>query len=83
MRLIEGLLFLVIACTLFGVLRKLRGGTFLPPPESDEDHHVRDKDGRWWRFNADDGTMEELFSSKRHRSTSDKDDVNKSSKISH
>jgi hypothetical protein len=58
MGLIEGLLLLVIACTIFGVIRKIRGGTFLPPPGSDGDHHVRDKDGRWWRINADDGAME-------------------------
>ena len=69
MRLIEGLLLLLVACIIAAVIRKVRGGTFMPPPGSDGDHHVRDKHGRWWRFNADDGTMEEIFRSKQKRST--------------
>ena len=83
MRFLEGLLLLLIACIIVGAIRKIRGGTFLPPPGSDGDHHVRDKDGRWWRFNADDGAMEEVFGSKRKRSSLNKGDANKISKTHH
>jgi hypothetical protein len=67
MKLIVGLLVLLAGCMVVGVIRKLRGGTFLPPFGSDGDHHVRDKSGRWWRFNADDGTVEEAFRRKKKR----------------
>jgi hypothetical protein len=67
MGLIAGLLLLLIGCLIFGVIRKIRGGTFLPPPGSDGDHHVRDKSGRWWRYNADDGTLEEAFRSRKRK----------------
>jgi hypothetical protein len=61
MNLIVGLLVLLAACIVLGVIRKLRGGTFLPPPETVGEHHVQDhKTGRWWRY-ADDGSLEEAF----------------------
>jgi hypothetical protein len=48
------LLLLLAGCIIAGVIRKARGGTFLPPPGSDVDHHVRDRSGKWWRYNAKD-----------------------------
>ncbi|HEY2530388.1 MAG TPA: hypothetical protein VGJ20_21040 [Xanthobacteraceae bacterium] len=64
MRIIIALLVLLAICVVSGVIRVLRGGTFLPPPGLDGDHHVRGRDGRWWRV-EDDGTVEEPFSRKR------------------
>ena len=61
MKLIIGLFVLLIACVIAGIVRKLRGGTFLPPPGSDGDHHAKDKDGRWWRYESEDNTVEEVF----------------------
>jgi hypothetical protein len=52
------LLLLLAGCIIAGVIRKAFGGTFLPPPGSDGDHHVRDRSGKWWRFNAKDGWKE-------------------------
>jgi hypothetical protein len=60
MKIILGLLVLLAACVVVGMIRKLRGGSFLPPPETVGEHHVRDKTGRWWRY-ADDGSLEEAF----------------------
>jgi hypothetical protein len=55
------LLLLLAGCIIAGVIRKAFGGTFLPPPGSDGDHHVRDHKGKWWRYNAKDGRWEEAF----------------------
>jgi hypothetical protein len=60
MLILEMLLVLLIACVIAGVVRRERGGSFLPPPGSAGEHHVRDKTGRWWRY-ADDGSLEEPF----------------------
>jgi hypothetical protein len=49
------LLLLLAGCIIAGVIRKAFGGTFLPPPGSDGYHHVRDRSGKWWRYNARDG----------------------------
>jgi hypothetical protein len=54
MALIEGLLALLVLCIVAGVIRKLRGGSFLPPPHSDGDYHVQDASGRCWRYNVED-----------------------------
>jgi hypothetical protein len=67
MKLIIGLLLLLTGCVVVGAIRKVRGGTFLPPPGSDGDHHVRDRSGKWWRYNADDGSLEEALRSKKKR----------------
>jgi hypothetical protein len=61
MRFIIFLLLLLAGCIITGVIRKAFGGTFLPPPGSDGDHHVRDRSGKWWRYNAEDGSLEEAF----------------------
>ena len=50
------LLLLLAGCIMAGVIRKAFVGTFLPPPGSDGDHHVRDRSGKWWRYNAKDGS---------------------------
>ena len=55
------LLFLLAGAVAMGLVRKLRGGTFFPPPGADGDHHVRDKTGRWWRFDPESETYEEAF----------------------
>jgi hypothetical protein len=60
MVLIEGLLLLLVACIIAGIVRRMRGGSFRPPPGSAGEHHVRDKTGRWWRY-AEDGSLEEAF----------------------
>jgi hypothetical protein len=61
MTLVVGLLVLLAVCVIAGVVRKMRGGSFLPPPGSAGEHLVRDdKSGRWWRY-ADDGSLEEAF----------------------
>jgi hypothetical protein len=44
------LLFLLGGSILMSVIRKLRGGTFMPPPGSDGNHHVQDRSLRWWRY---------------------------------
>jgi len=67
MKLIVGLLLLLAGCIAVGAIRKLGGGTFLPPPGSDGDHHVRDRNGKWWRYNAEDESLEEAFRSKKKR----------------
>jgi hypothetical protein len=54
------LLFLLAASVVVGIVRKLRGGQFLPEPEPGEDRVVLDKSGRWWR-QGEDGTIEEAF----------------------
>jgi hypothetical protein len=64
---IVSLLVLLAGCVVLGVIRKVRGGTFLPPPGSDGDHHVRDRSGKWWRYNAEDGSLQEVFRSKEKR----------------
>jgi hypothetical protein len=46
------LMALLAACIIAGVFRKLRGGTFLPPPDLGGDHHVKDGSGRWWRYDV-------------------------------
>ena len=45
------LLLLLAGCIIAGVIRKARGGTFLP-----DGGHVRDRSGKWWRYNAKDGS---------------------------
>ena len=64
------LLFFLAGAIAMGVIRKLRGGTFFPPPGSDGDHHVRDKDGRWWRYDQEANTYEEAFPRTRKTTTS-------------
>jgi hypothetical protein len=54
------LLLFLVASVVAGAVRKLRGGSFLPPPGSEGEHHFKDKEGRWWRV-ADDGSLEEAF----------------------
>jgi hypothetical protein len=54
------LLFLLAGSMILGIIRKLRGGSFLPPPGPGEDRHILDKHGRWWRERPD-GTLEEAF----------------------
>jgi len=44
-----------------GGIRKLRGGTFLPQPERDEDRLFMDKRGRWWRDDPQSGAVEEAL----------------------
>jgi hypothetical protein len=43
MKFIVGLLFLLAISIVMGVIRKLRGGTFLPPPAPDEEYVVHDR----------------------------------------
>jgi hypothetical protein len=52
------LLFLLAGSVLLGILRVLKGGSFLPEPG--EDHLFRDNKSRWWREDAT-GTIEEAF----------------------
>jgi len=54
------LLFLLAVSVVVGIIRKLRGGPFLPEPAAGEDRHFKDRSGRWWR-QSDDGTVEEAF----------------------
>jgi hypothetical protein len=61
------LLLLLAGCVAMGVIRKVRGGTIMPPPGLDGDNHVRDKSGRWWRHESEDNVVEEVFRSKRKR----------------
>jgi len=49
----------LVLSVIVGVFRKLRGGTFLPQPERDEDRRFIDKRGRWWRDNPQSGALEE------------------------
>jgi hypothetical protein len=55
------LLILLALSVIAGVIRKLRGGTFLPPPERDEDRLYMDKRGRWWRNDPQSGALEEAL----------------------
>jgi hypothetical protein len=55
------LLLLLAGSVLLGVIRKLRGGTFFPSPEPGEDAYVKDKRGRWWRYDGQTGDLEEAF----------------------
>jgi hypothetical protein len=54
------LLFLLAGSIVLGLVRWLRGGSFLPEPEPGEDRHFLSKDGRWWREGPD-GIIEEAF----------------------
>ena len=54
------LLLLLAVSVVVGIIRKLRGGSFLPDPAAGEDRHFKDKSGRWWR-ESEDGTVEEAF----------------------
>jgi hypothetical protein len=67
MKFIVMLLLLLVGCVVVGVIRKISGGTFMPPPGSDGDNHVRDKSGRWWRHEPEDNVVEEVFRSKKKR----------------
>ena len=58
---IIALLFLLIVAIIAGMVRKLRGGTFLPQPERDEDRLFIDKRGRWWRDDPQSGALEEPY----------------------
>jgi hypothetical protein len=53
------LVIILVLCVIAGVIRKLRGGTFLPQPERDEDRLFMDKDGRWWRKDPQSGAVVE------------------------
>jgi hypothetical protein len=62
MKLALGILLLFLALNmLMGLGRKLKGGTFLPSPGPDDDHHLMDRNGRWWRQDPKSGTLEEAF----------------------
>ena len=67
MKLLSGLGILLLACMAVGVFRKLSGGTFLPPPGADGDHHVQDNKGQWWRYEKGTNTLEELYRRKKKR----------------
>jgi hypothetical protein len=54
------ILLLLAASVSLGIIRWLRGGSFLPEPGPGEDRHFQDKRGRWWREEADE-TVEEAF----------------------
>ena len=54
------LLALLAASVLAGLIRKLKGGSFLPEPAPGEDRHLLDERGRWWREDEK-GTLEEAF----------------------
>src|SRR4051812_20738426 len=54
------LLFLLAGCMLLGVIRVIRGGSFLPEANPGEERHLRDREGRWWREDAD-GALQEAF----------------------
>jgi hypothetical protein len=54
------LLFFLAGSVLLGIVRVLRGGSFLPEPEPGEDRLFRDNKSRWWREDAT-GTIEEAF----------------------
>jgi hypothetical protein len=56
MKLMVMLLLLLAGSVVMGVIRKLRGGTFMPPPGSDGDHHVQDRSGQWWRHEVESNT---------------------------
>jgi hypothetical protein len=43
-----------------GFVRVLRGGSFLPQPDPQDDKTVQDRNGRWWRV-APDGSWEDAF----------------------
>src|SRR5271156_6383904 len=59
---VVGLLALLAINIVFGLSRKLTGaGAFLPQPGPDEDQHIRDQDGRWWRKDPKTGVLEEAF----------------------
>jgi hypothetical protein len=46
---------------LVGVVRKLRGDTFLPGPGRAGVEHMQDRQGRWWRREERDNTFEDAF----------------------
>jgi len=47
---------------LMAASRKLTGkGNFLPAPDLDGDHHLMDRNGRWWREDQKSGVLEEAF----------------------
>jgi hypothetical protein len=54
------LLFFLAGSVLLGIIRVLKGGSFLPEPGPGEDHLFRDNKSRWWREDAT-GTIEEAF----------------------
>ena len=61
MKFVVVLVALLVLSVIAGVVRKLRGGTFLPQPERDEDRIFMDKrSGRWWRQDPS-GTVEEAL----------------------
>jgi len=56
------LLALLAINIVLGLSRKLTGaGTFVPNPGPDEDRHIRDQDGRWWRQDPKTGALEQAF----------------------
>jgi hypothetical protein len=54
------LLFLLAGSVLLGIMRVLKGRSFLPEPQPGEDRLFRDNRSRWWREDAT-GTIEEAF----------------------
>jgi hypothetical protein len=54
------LLLLLAGSVLLGIMRVLKGGSFLPEPKPGEDHLFRDNKSRWWREDTT-GTIEEAF----------------------
>ena len=54
------LLFLLAGSVLLGIVRVLKGKSFLPDPKPGEDRLFKDNKSRWWREDAI-GTIEEAF----------------------
>jgi hypothetical protein len=54
------LLLFLGGSVLLGIIRKLKGGSFLPEPAPGEDRLFKDKQGRWWR-EEEGGTIEQAF----------------------
>ncbi|HEU5020192.1 MAG TPA: hypothetical protein VFT69_19695 [Pseudolabrys sp.] len=63
------LLIFLAGSVLLGVIRKLKGGSFLPEPRPGEDCYFLDKQGRWWR-QEESGIVEEAFRRPRKASIS-------------
>jgi hypothetical protein len=59
-KILIGLVALLIANMLVGAIRKLYGGSFIPPPSPSDDQTRQDRHGRWWRITPD-GMLEEIF----------------------
>ena len=55
------LIGLLVLSVIAGVIHKLRGGTFLPQPERDEDRLYIDKRGQWLRDDPKSGARVEAL----------------------